>query len=309
MISRIRDHDPPIPESANLPTDVKERIRSSTRCYAIIGHPVGHSLSPFIHNFGFAYHGLDAVYLSFDVQTDSLGQAVAGAKAFGLSGFNVTSPHKVSILELLDELSPESKTLGAVNTVVHAEGRHVGHNTDKAGFAAAISPWRRSFEGQRALVIGAGGSARAVILGLLDDYRVSQVTVATRRRGAAETLATELCKVRKSAEVICESMEDSPAGSFPVVVNCTPPWHNPGPEILNWLSSALDKNTIAMDLCYGPVATPFLMVAGEVGCTAIDGIDMLLYQAAESFRLWTGRALPVDEIRLRMSSQSGRHAY
>jgi shikimate dehydrogenase len=266
-------------------------VTAQTALVGLLGWPVHHSLSPAMHNAAFRALGLDWIYLALAVPPESLPEALAGLKALGFRGANVTIPHKEQVLLGLDELSPEAKSLGAVNTLVAADGRFRGHNTDVAGFLAALD--NAGCSPRRAVVLGAGGAARAAIYALLS--RGVTVTVANRSgqraRGLVSSLAlpslrADTCPLETMALRDALSQADllinaTPAGMWPNV-DATP--LPPGTPLHDCLA--------VMDLVYNPLETLLLRQARQAGAAVISGLDMLIYQGAIAFQLWTGKEAP-----------------
>jgi len=267
---------------------------------AVIGSPVSHSLSPAIHNAAFAACGLDWVYLAFDVGLDAAAAAIGGCQALGVRGLSVTMPLKTAVAAALGELSPTAATLGAVNTVVFDTGRPavaIGHNTDGAGFLAALSAslgW--SPVDRRCVVLGAGGAARAVVLALA-QVGAAEVVVVNRSQepaGLAAHLAGPVGRVGAMRDV----------GDADLVVNATPvgmggtPWAERSPVD----PSLLNERHVVVDLVYYPVMTPLLRAAAARGAICSGGLGMLVHQAALQFGLWTGADAPVDDMSTSVSA-------
>jgi shikimate dehydrogenase len=248
----------------------------------VIGHPVRHSRSPAIHNAAFRVLGLDWAYLAFDVAPGGGGAAVGAMRALGLVGLNVTMPHKVEAAMAVDRRSPVAETLAAVNTVVPVGDDLVGENTDGAGLLAALATGH-DFDpsGRRCLVLGAGGSARAVILALAGAG--AAVDVVARRPEQARAGALLAGPVGRVGTV--EGVDGAD-----LVVNATsvtaelPLGLDPG---------CLGPGQLIVDLGYQPRVTALLAAAAERGATTANGLGMLVHQAALSFRLWTGEDAPL----------------
>jgi shikimate dehydrogenase len=246
-----------------------------------------------MHNAAFRYMGIDAVYLAFDV-TD-ISSALAGVRSLGISGLSVTVPHKEAVLVLLDEVDDTAKSIGAVNTVINRDGILTGANTDWLGAVRALSG-RAAIEGKRALVVGAGGSARAVVAGLSDSG--AEVHIANRTVSRAQKLAglfkTSWCGLEDVEDVFREEAPD-------ILVNTTTVGMAPDdrrmpvPPVL--LEMMGEKGGVVMDIVYSPRETLLLKEAERCGCSVIDGLQMLLFQAVEQFEMWTGADAPVDVMR------------
>lgn len=256
---------------------------SHTRLAGVIGHPVRHSRSPAIHNAALRALGLDWAYLAFDVAPGAGAAAVSAMRGLGLAGLNVTMPHKADVARAVDRRSPVAEALGAVNTVVAAGDELVGENTDGAGLLAALAA-DHGFDpaGRRCLVLGAGGSARAVVLALAGAGARSVEVVARRpeQAGAAARLADGSGRVRTVDQVEAADL----------VVNATPVTA----ELPLGLDAArLGPGQLVVDLGYQPRVTALMAAAAARGARSANGLGMLVHQAALSFRLWTGEDAPL----------------
>jgi shikimate dehydrogenase len=254
----------------------------------VIGDPVRHSLSPVLHNAAFEALGLDWVYLAFEVPAGEAKAAVEGMRALGIDGLSVTMPHKTDVAAAVDRLSPTAQRLGAVNTVVRHGGVLVGESTDGAGFVDAL----RSDEGfdpagRRCLVFGAGGAARAVVLALA-EAGAAEVVVAGRTPERVATAAA-LAGTRGRAGAVEE------AEACDLVVNATPVgMAGRGDDAgLPFDPARLGGGQVVADLVYHPLVTPLLAEARVRGAVAVNGLGMLIHQAAHAFRLWTGEDPPL----------------
>jgi len=269
-----------------MPNPGRPPLSGHTRVVGVIGDPVAHSLSPALHNAAFEALGLDWVYVAFPVPRGRAAEAVAAVPALGLAGFNVTMPHKEDVAAACDELTPDAAALRSVNTVV--AGRTRGDSTDGPGFLDALADDEIAVGGKPVLVLGAGGAARAVVLAL--GRAGAQVTVAARRPDAAESAAA----LAPGARVVALGAAD-PSG-FAVVVNATPLGMSGG-DPLPVDPGALRAGQAVVDLVYHPANTPLLTAARVQGALSVNGLGMLLHQAARSFTLWTGRPAPLDAMR------------
>jgi shikimate dehydrogenase len=276
-------------------------LSGHTRVVGVIGDPVGHSLSPTLHNAAFEAVGLDWVYVAFTVPRGRAAEAVAAVPALGLAGFNVTMPHKEDVAAACDELTPDAAALRSVNTVVAAaDGHTLGDSTDGPGFLDALADEDIALAGQAVLVLGAGGAARAVVLAL--GRAGAHVTVAARRPDAAESAAALAPGARAVPLGAVAPLGPSsaaaavdPAG-FSLVVNATPLGMSGG-DPLPVDPESLHGGQAVVDLVYHPADTPLLTAARARGAHAVNGLGMLLHQAARSFTLWTGRPAPLDAMR------------
>lgn len=284
-------------------------ITAATRLVAILGQPVRHSHSPQIHNAAFKAQGVDMVYLAFDVAPGALEAAVAGLRALGVAGANVTVPHKEVVLPLLDAVDPVARRIGAVNTIVNNEGSLAGYNTDMHGFLMALERgWGRSPRGARCLVLGAGGAARAVIAGLV-TAEAAEIEVYNRTGSRAR----ELCAAAQGwGATVCRPVADADlqfaSARAELIVNATPVGlEHPNGAIPGGSEDAVKQSPIpvdmvkehhvVMDLVYGPEPTALLQHTRSIGGLALDGMEMLVQQAARSYELWTGRTAPLDLMR------------
>jgi shikimate dehydrogenase len=262
------------------------KIDAKTKLVALLGHPVGHSFSPLMHNAAFEELGLNYRYVAFDVMPDNLKEAVAGARALGLEGFNVTVPHKENVIQYLDEVDSEASFIGAVNTVVNDNGRLKGYNTDGRGFMRSIEERGISVEGARVLICGSGGAARAI--GYYLSEKASRVALFDVVREKAEALGEAL---RKRGSVACVGSAEEALPESDIVINATPlglKEDDPLPFDL----SALGPDKVVGDLIYRE--TPLLREAASKGCTVFSGLGMLIWQGALAFELWTGEAPPYE---------------
>jgi shikimate dehydrogenase len=263
----------------------------------LIGDPVEHSISPIIHNEVFRALNLNYVYLAFRVLPEDLMDAVRGLRALGVVGFNVTIPHKVSVMKYLDELSPDAEVVGSVNTVVNMGGRLVGYNTDYLGVVNTFKNLGIKLEGTSATVLGAGGASRAVIYALILGG-VERVFIVNRTLEKAVSLASEfsikfpntsLIPMSLTQENLREAIQKSH-----IVINTTSVGMYPRTEESLVPSDLLRSDLVVMDVVYNPLETKLLRDAKAVGAKVIDGVNMLVYQAVASFKLWTGIDPPVD---------------
>jgi len=276
-------------------------VKATTRLYGIFGHPVEHSLSPYMHNSAFVKLGLDCVYVAFDIKPGKLGDAVRGLKALNVHGINITIPHKETILNLLDEIDNDAMLVGAVNTVINKDGRLTGYNTDVGGFLRAV---KEDFgllpDGKKIFVVGAGGAARAVVVGLATN-RAAEVVIVNRTRSKADALAQEFKNHFPKITFKSLSLRDSRAISTEIsntelVINCSSAGMK-GENPLNLPLGLLPKGACIYDLVYEPSVTPLIKDARDLRLNSNSGISMLLYQGVEAFEIWTGKKAPVEEMK------------
>lgn len=272
-------------------------ITGKTQLVGLLGYPVEHSLSPAMHNAAFRSLGLDWAYLPLPTPPWGLANALRGLAAMGFHGANVTIPHKEAVLSHLDDISPEARTLGAANTIVVRDSRLLGHNTDAHGFRAALSEARCS--PRQAVVLGAGGAARAVVYALLDQG--VKVTIANRSVERAHRLIQSLPNLAASAAAcaLTASALGPALAAADLLVNATPVGMWPRTEETP-LPAGLDLpvGIAVMDLVYNPLETQLLRQARRSGASVVmDGLAMLVHQGAAAFRLWTGEEAPVGLMR------------
>ncbi len=259
-------------------------IDQHTTLYGVVGYPIGHSLSPAMHNAAFSASGLNAVYLAFE--TRDIKGCLEGMKALGIRGMSVTLPHKSAVVPLLDEVDGLAKRIGAVNTVVRDEDRLVGYNTDALGALRALEK-KIELPGKTCLIIGAGGSARAI--GFILRDRGVNLAISNRSSNRGEALARTLgCPF-----VPLKELKGTDAD---LLIHTTPVGMHPNDEQCIILPHVLKEGMAVMDIIYNPSETRLLKMARERGCLTIDGLDMLIHQGAEQFRLWTGIEAPLSTM-------------
>ena len=262
----------------------------------IIGHPIGHSISPLFQQAALDAIGFDGTYEPWDVAPDAVGDFVNGLRAPGTLGINVTVPHKEAVIPLLDEVDDWASTAGAVNTIVNRNGRLTGHNTDGIGFLRAVREGA-DFEprGRDVLVLGAGGSARGVVYALA-RAGAAQLFIANRTLERAERLASLSIDSGVAAEALALSDAPRAAREVGLIVNCTSMGMVHGPDETSSPLYAADIPSAALvnDLVYNPLETPLLHEAARAGAAILGGIQMLVYQGAASFEMWTGQPAPVS---------------
>lgn len=271
-------------------------ITAETKLYGLVGWPVGHSASPAMQNAAFAAARLDAVYVPLAVEERRLPQLVEALKTLGFGGVNVTVPHKVAVAATVDELDDTARRVGAVNTLVLRQGRCQGYNTDAPGFVAALARKGIAAAGRRAVLLGAGGAARAVAVGLADAGAAS-ISVAARRPEQADWLAVA---TGERAGAVMALHEDAPLreliGQCDLLVQCTSLGMQGKSEglmpTLPW--DSLPPGAVCCDIVYRPLATAFLQEARRRGHPVVSGEGMLAEQGALAFELWTEQAAPRD---------------
>jgi shikimate dehydrogenase len=265
----------------------------------LIGFPLAHSLSPLIQGVAFAHHALPERYELWETEASQLEERVRGLRADDCLGANVTIPHKEAVIPYLDELDALAEKTGAVNTVVNRQGRLYGHNTDVTGFARALMEAGFSAPGGRAVILGAGGAARAVGVALV-EAGVAEIALSDVVPGRSEALAATLRSLAPATAIrACalggESFRES-TNACQLLVNCTPVGtrHSASELQLPLDAEMIPPRVLVFDLVYNPPVTPLLAAARARGARVIGGLSMLVYQAAASFKLWTGLVAPED---------------
>ncbi|PKB72064.1 MAG: shikimate dehydrogenase [SAR202 cluster bacterium Io17-Chloro-G6] len=272
----------------------------------IIGYPIAHSISPVFQQAGLEHLGIDATYEKWEVTPQGVGDFVASLRVSGTLGINITVPHKQAVIPFLDEVDEWATAAGAVNTIVNRDGRLTGHNTDGPGFLRALlvetgyspdGPPAGSGAGSHALILGAGGAARGILLALARGG-VESLVIANRTLERAETLAQLASENGVNSEAIPllpEALTQA-AKSAALIVNCTTMGMSHGPDENGSPLSAdqIPASAIVNDLVYNPMETPLLREAAAAGATTLGGLHMLVYQGVLSFQMWTGRDAPVD---------------
>ena len=285
-------------------------ISGKTRICGIIGDPVDHTLSPPMHNAAFKELNLDFVYVAFRVRKDELKHAIAGAKSLDIHGLNVTMPHKNAVMKYLDEIYSTAKSISAVNTILNDEGRLKGYNTDGLGAIKALKENGISLKGKKLLLLGAGGAGKAIAFHAAQE--VEELVILNRTTQKAKKLAEVLRKKfdkkisgnSLSAKIIKEELRDAD-----ILVNATSVGMHP-----NVSRSLVDPSWLRPDLCvmdvvYNPIETKLAKDAKALGAKVISGVEMLVYQGAASFEIWTNHAAPVEVMKQAVLNklESGAH--
>ena len=274
------------------------KIDGYTRLAAVVANPIKHSISPFIHNAAFEATNTNGVYLAWEVEGTDLAETVANIRRFQMFGINLSMPYKEQVIPYLDQLSEEARLIGAVNSVVNREGILIGYNTDGKGFFKSLPSFKIS--GKRMVLLGAGGAAKAILAQAILDG-VSQVSVFVRS-GSIEKTRPYLEKLQNETgfKVDLFTLEDvqelqDNITQADLLVNATSVGMD-GVSLPIPTSVLLPEKLLVADVIYQPFETPFLKWARNQGNQAINGLGMLLYQAAEAFQLWTGKEMPTDQI-------------
>lgn len=272
------------------------KIRGTTKITGLFGYPVQHSLSPFMHNAAFEYLELDYCYVTFPVAPGLLGDAVKGIKAMELRGVNVTVPHKEKAIPFLDRINDEAAFIGAVNTILNAEGTLTGYNTDGRGFMESLSEASITAYGKRILIIGAGGACRAI--GYYLGGKAERLLINDIDGNKLGRLVSDLNSLHGnvSSRADLNNLDD-----VDILINATPlGLKDTDPSPVG--PGSISKEMIVCDLIYRE--TPLLAAASAKGCKTLNGLGMLLHQGALSFEIWTGVKPPVNIMR---NAIAGRH--
>ena len=274
------------------------KIDGYTRLAAVVANPIKHSISPFIHNSAFQATETNGVYLAWEVKATDLSETVANIRRYRMFGINLSMPYKEQVIPYLDQLSEEARLIGAVNTVVNQEGTLIGYNTDGKGFFKSLPYFEIS--GKRMILLGAGGAAKSILTQAILDG-ADQISVFVRSSSMEKTrIYLEKLRVETDFKVDLYDLENVQIlqeiiHQSDLLVNATSLGmdgkSSPVPTNLT-----LPPQVLVADIIYQPFETPFLQWAKSQGNVAVNGLGMLLYQAAEAFKLWTGKDMPTDEI-------------
>ncbi|MHB0914456.1 MAG: shikimate dehydrogenase [Thermoleophilia bacterium] len=281
-------------------------MTGKTSLVGIFGDPVAHSLSPQMHNAAYEAMGLDLCYVPMHVSKEGLAAAVAGIKVMGFLGVNLTIPHKVAVVPLLDRLDTAAATIGAVNTVVNDNGSLVGYNTDGVGFIMALEEETPiEYAGTEALVFGAGGAARAISLALAQKG-IGAINIVNRSRDSAESLRDMLLASFPQLPVSLNDLEDDYndlVSTSKLVINATSVGMEGRLKGSSFTVDRLSSDHTVCDVVYSTGETSLLIAANEFRATTMGGLGMLLHQGAEAIRLWSGQEPPLPVMRLAIESE------
>ena len=283
-------------------------ISGKTKICALIGDPVEHTVSPAMHNAAFQELGLDYAYIPFRVEPEQLKQAVAGLRALNIIGFNVTIPHKVAVIPLLDSLDPLAKKIGAVNTVVNDNGKLKGYNTDAEGFLRALNEHGFKPNNRKVVVLGAGGASRAVTYVL--TQKGASLTILNRQQELnwAQDIAWSIREdFKKEVKVLELGHLPEVLPGTDLLVNATSVGMYPAANKSLVPAKLLVSFPLVFDIVYNPLQTKLLKDAAAAGAQTISGVDMLVWQGALAFEKWTGKKTPVDLMRQTAIKMLERH--
>ena len=249
------------------------KIDGHTRLAAVVAKPIKHSISPFIHNTAFEKTAVNGVYLAWEIEAEDLEATVANIRRYDMFGINLSMPYKQEVIQYLDELDPSARLIGAVNTVVNENGTLIGYNTDGKGFFKSLPSF--AIQGKKMTILGAGGAATAIIAQAALD-QAEEIFVFTRQASYDKTVSKMAVISRQTkSRIHVLNLEDSATLQEKI---------------------QLPSQILVADVIYKPFETPFLKWARSRKVVAVNGLGMLLYQAAEAFELWTGQPMPCQEI-------------
>lgn len=267
-------------------------ITGKTINLGVIGNPIAHSLSPVMQNAGIAAAGLDYSYIAMPVKNEALAEAVAGMKALGFRGINVTIPHKQAIMPFLDKIDQDAQIIGAVNTVLNQDGYLTGYNTDVIGFIDGMKQQGFQPAGKHALLLGAGGAARAIVWGLIKE-KVASLTIAVRNPAKVQPMVDEFKQYMDITLLDWQNEAlNAQLSKTQLLINATPLGMEPHVDAMppvDW--SYVQSAAFVYDIIYTPAETLFLKTAKEKGCQILNGEAMLVGQGAAAFEIWTGQKL------------------
>ncbi|MFW6022184.1 MAG: shikimate dehydrogenase [Halanaerobiaceae bacterium] len=265
----------------------------NTKIVGLIGYPLGHSISPLLHNYTIETEKMNYIYLPFSIKPENLQEGIEGMRALNIRGVNVTIPYKEKVIPMLDELDPLASRVGAVNTIVNDDGFLTGYNTDVTGLLRMIKrDGNFQIKGKKAVIVGAGGAARAAGISILSEG-ISEVYLLNRTLARAEILAGEWSDYYPSVDINVVELDEKKYKIFideiDIIIDTTPVGMSPDIDVPPVIGKEyINKNMLVVDLVYNPEETTLIKVARDVGANHLNGLGMLLYQGIESFKLWTG---------------------
>ena len=274
------------------------KIDGHTRLAAVVAKPIRHSISPFIHNTAFERTAVNGVYLALEIGSEDLEATVANIRRYNMFGINLSMPYKQEVIQYLDELTPSARLIGAVNTVVNKNGTLIGYNTDGKGFFKSLPSF--AIQGKKMTILGAGGAATAIIAQAALD-QAEEIFVFTRQTSYANTVSKMAAISRQAkSRIQVLNLEDlatlqEKINQSDLLINGTSVGMD-GESLPLVESIQLPAKILVADVIYKPFETPFLKWARSQKVEAVNGLGMLLYQAAEAFELWTGQPMPCQEI-------------
>ena len=274
-------------------------ITGKTKVYGILGFPISHTFSPSLHNTAFREAQIEAAYLPFEVEPESLPAAIEGIRSLQMGGVNVTIPHKISVLPLLDEITPTARLIGAVNTIRNDQGRLIGTNTDGHGFIRSLSQFSFAPENQTILMLGAGGSARSILVALA-ECKAKRIFLVNRTFKKAQRLAEEFSPHFPETEIRVETLSNLIHFPIDLLINTTSVgMKDEGAPVDLTQFQSLGH---VIDIIYTPRQTLLLKHAEKLKIPFINGIGMLLHQGCEAFEFWMNQEAPVASMEKKLLS-------
>ena len=276
--------------------EFKQSDNSKRPHYFVIGHPIGHSLSPLMHQIALNHYQIDATYIALNLHPAELSSFAAWCNRDEFLGCNITIPFKNEMLHLVDEIDPSAINIGAINTIAKKNGKLTGYNTDVYGFLKPLDTYLDTLELNRAVIFGTGGSSKAVKKGLEEIGFTELVFVTTKPAGKIITSEFSTIFVSDYSQWTAFALDAS------LIVNTTPlgmPPHT-GQSPVEWKDATYLRDKICYDLVYNPPETEFLKQSMKNNAVGINGLDMLIFQGSRSFKIWTGKSFPVKKIRKKL---------
>jgi shikimate dehydrogenase len=273
------------------------------KLFAVLGDPISHSMSPAMHNDWLQSNEIDGHYHPLHVKRDDLETAIKGLKAIGIAGFNVTIPHKETIIPFLDKLDPLAQAIGAVNTVVNENGELVGYNTDGSGFLKGLLAKISTISDKNVLIIGAGGAARALYF-TLASAGVKRIDICNRTVNKAEAIKNE-CPYAVQSIVLGKEEAENNLAHYHIIIQTTPIGMLPDIESLPLSLHNLIADTFVSDIIYNPLETKFLREAKGKGAKTQNGLEMFINQGALAFEKWTGVFPDTERVKTMVRTQLG----
>ncbi|MEK3917522.1 shikimate dehydrogenase [Paenibacillus sp. FSL H7-0331] len=274
----------------------KQKLDSNTILYGVFGDPIRHSKSPIMLNRAFEESGINAAYAAFHIKPGQLKSAIEGIRALQFRGVNVTIPHKVEVMDYMDEIDEGARIIGAVNTIVNEDGRLIGHNTDGIGYVRSLKEETGiDLRGKHILMLGAGGAARGVGYALAMEG-AAHIYIANRTRDKAIELAQSMSSFTTATGLGLDEIGDI-VGKVGLIVNNTSVGMHPNINDVPMDTSLILDSTVVSDLVYNPLVTKFLRESESRGATIHSGLGMFIYQGAYAFEYWTGASAPVAAMR------------
>jgi shikimate dehydrogenase len=270
-------------------------MHGSTKTYCIIGDPIHHSLSPAMQNAAFAALSLNCTYIAFRVPAGELKESVESLRSINIAGFNVTVPHKIDVINYLDELDATAKKAAAVNTVNNIEGIFRGYNTDLYGFIEPLHKRQVDFWGMQVLLLGAGGAARAIVAALAQENGISKIIIANRDMQRANELANMGIRLGLKCELLPLDRAQDVSAVCDLIVNATRLGMNNEPSIIDY--KHISKGSIVYDIVYRPLVTDLIENAKYAQANVVYGYEMLIEQGAKAFEIWTELPAPRDAMK------------